>query len=175
MKKLFLLFIILAIILLIGCEDKNNLNNRVEKKEESFNTEYKEPDFRDSTDFYISENEKENVETQRILLQNRDTVQLDIKLKDIKSDLPSENNAIATLIIKKAKGYSSFEDEENIVTYNVSDIVVTLVKGLDGINRYYWERNGFSYILSSKTEFTNEDLKKIVPKYDAVISGDLYL
>ena len=169
---------ILAIILLIGCEDKNknqtNSNNRVEKKEEAFDTEYKNADFRDTTDFYLEDNKKENIETQRILLQNRDTVQLDIELKDIKSNISNENNAIATLIIKKSKSYSLVEDEENIITYNIDGVVVTLVKSLDGINRYYWDKDNFNYILSSKSDFSSDDLKKIIQKYVAVVSGDLY-
>ncbi len=177
MKKVLALIIVLTFaIVLVACEDDsdnsqpnvNNPNNYTTSNNEA-NDElgirvYRDADFMEVAGYkVIKDNSISDIKYNNILLNADGNSQLDLQLADGK---------LATLLVKKVADYVDDEQAEHIA---IGDYEVRLVKGIDNINTYYWNKDDTSYVLSvsNKSDFSNDELLKIINGF-SINAGDNY-
>ena len=179
MKKRLLvvlvIIIILAIVIGVICFNKNkgnnssrdnsNTNTPVQEEYTGGVREVKndETNFDDELGFSIEKgNEVKDVKYDTIFLHGDDKVQLDLVLDD--------NGKIGTLVVSKMEHPA----EDIVELLLISETSVSKLTGLDGIDSYMWEKDGFYYRFSTKNDsgVTNDDIAKIINGYNVKVAEE---
>ncbi len=174
MKKLLLVLVVcLVACLLFACEKEENKQststnnpstvNEVVTEKEYGVVEYKEPNFNDRAGYEVVKDKSlSDVSYDSIFLLDGETSQLDLKYKD---------GRIATLTVGKSEGYI----DEDAQSLTISGKEVKFIKGTDGINKYYWEKDNSFYTLSVLDEqnFGEADLAKVIDGF-SINAGENY-
>ena len=176
MKKLLLIIMIISLsLVLFACKEKKsnepvigNENTGIaqadeEGKEEYFSgtVEYENTDFTDRTDFKVNKDDNmSNANYDRIFLLDRDTAQLDLKF---------DNGKIGTLMVQNT---SEPYAEEGATSKNIMGVEVTYYEAIDGIKHYSWKKNETCFEFVSDSEFSDEELSKIISGYSVEMGED---
>jgi len=170
MKKILLVMVILSMVLCACNEKKTNdvevTNNETQKNEEIESNEpvkdieYTKPDFTDNTDFKINtSSEVDEVSFEKIVLHDESNAQLDLGFPDDK---------VGTLIVSKQE---IIFDEEEASTFSIGNEEVSRYKAVDGMNHYIWKKDNFYFELISESEFSDEEIAKVVVGYSAQVGA----
>ena len=172
MKKLLLCTTLILALFLVGCNnnkpnnnDKNNTQNHSQEQNQGQNQQqnqevkddtpvvvYDNPDFSEKAGFKIVlGNSLKGVTYDSIFLTNNTTAQLDLKFPD---------GSIGTMLVDSTNSSHLFKPDDAIF---VGDIKVSIETGADGIMVYEWEKDNYTFVLSTSASLKDSQrLKDLV-------------